>query len=240
MKNSLYLNETTSTNSFLRESLRQKTLPEGFVVFTDFQTAGKGQTENSWESEKGKNLLFSILLYPHQISIEEQFILSQIVSIALIKVLSEYCEQVKIKWPNDIYVNDKKLAGILIENSLQGAQIKSTIIGIGLNVNQTDFKSDAPNPVSLRLLNNKSYNRKVILEKIIDNILHIYSEMDKDIIRENYFTNLYRNDGFYAFRRGNKVFNARIKNVLPNGKLILSLENESTKAFYFKEVEFII
>ncbi len=240
MKNSLYLDETTSTNSFLRELLRQKTLPEGFVVFTDFQTAGKGQIENSWESEKGKNLLFSILLYPHQISIAEQFIMSQIVSIALIKVLSEYCEQVKIKWPNDIYVNDKKLAGILIENSLQGAQIKSTIIGIGLNVNQTDFKSDAPNPVSLRLLNNKSYNRKVILEKIIDNILHIYSEMDKDIVREEYFSNLYRNDGFYAFRRGNKIFNARIKNVLPNGKLILSLENKSTKAFYFKEVEFII
>lgn len=240
MKNSLHLDETTSTNNFLRESLRQKTLPEGFVVFTDFQTAGKGQIENSWESGKGKNLLFSILLYPHQISIEEQFIMSQIVSIALVKVLSEYCEGIKIKWPNDIYINDKKLAGILIENSLQGAQIKSTIIGIGLNVNQTDFKSDAPNPVSLRLLNNKSYNRKVILEKIIDNILRIYSDMDKDIVREIYFTNLYRNDGFYAFRRGNKVFNARIKNVLPNGKLILSLENESTKAFYFKEVEFII
>ncbi|MDO9153210.1 MAG: biotin--[acetyl-CoA-carboxylase] ligase [Paludibacter sp.] len=240
MKNSFYIKQTTSTNIFLRDLMNNKSLTEGFVVYTDFQLSGKGQSGNSWESEPKKNLLFSILLYPHHIDIEEQFIISQIVSNAIWNVLSDYCKEVKIKWPNDIYVNDGKIAGILIENSLCGQTINNTMIGIGLNVNQTDFKSDAPNPVSLRQINKKSFRRKTIMQKIVDNILTIYNEMDYAQIREDYFNNLYRKDGFYAFRAGNDVFNAQIKAVLPDGRIYMETDDGTTKSFYFKQVEFII
>jgi len=240
MKNSLFIKQTNSTSALMRTLLKQDTFPEGFVVYTDFQTAGKGQIENSWESESGKNLLFSILLYPFHIAIHKQFIISQIVSNAIINVLSDFCEGLRIKWPNDIYLNDKKLAGILIENSLRGSQINHTIIGIGLNVNQTNFKSNAPNPVSLKQINKKSLRRKVILERIVENIITIYNEMDLNKIRETYFINLYRNDGFYSFKAENETFKAQIDDVQPDGKIIMTLENGNSKSFYFKEVEFII
>jgi len=240
MKNILFIKQTNSTNALMRTLIKQETLPEGFVVYTDFQTAGKGQIENSWESETGKNLLFSILLYPHHVAIDQQFIISQIVSIAIINVLSDYCENIKIKWPNDIYLNDKKLAGILIENSLRGSQINNTVIGIGLNINQTVFKSDAPNPVSLRQIKEKSFRRKEILVKIVENILDIYIEMDINKIREDYFKNLYRNNGFYSFKAGNELFKAQIDDVQPDGKIIMTLEKGTSRSFYFKEVEFII
>ena len=136
---SMYLRETRSTNLVLKEMLREYELPEGFVLRTDFQSAGKGQPGNSWEAEKGKNLLFSVLLYPHHIAITEQFILSQLVSVAILRTLNSFCTGFSIKWPNDIYFGDKKIAGILIENSLQGTKLNTSIVGIGLNVNQKIF-----------------------------------------------------------------------------------------------------
>jgi BirA family biotin operon repressor/biotin-[acetyl-CoA-carboxylase] ligase len=220
--------------------LKQETLPEGFLIYTDFQTSGKGQIENSWESEPGKNLLFSILLYPHHIAIDKQFIIAQIVSNSIINVLTEFCEGLTIKWPNDIYVNDKKIAGILIENSLRGTQINHSIIGIGLNVNQTDFISDAPNPVSLKQIVRKSLQRKGIMKRIFENILSDYNEMNLNKIRESYYKNLYRNDGLYTFKSENETFKARIESVKPDGKINMTLENGSSRSFYFKEVEFII
>jgi BirA family biotin operon repressor/biotin-[acetyl-CoA-carboxylase] ligase len=140
---SMYLRETRSTNLVLKEMLREYELPEGFVLRTDFQSAGKGQPGNSWESEKGKNLLFSVLLYPQHIAIDQQFILSQLVSVAILRTLNSFCAGFSIKWPNDIYFGDKKIGGILIENSLQGSKLNTSIVGIGLNINQKTFRSDA-------------------------------------------------------------------------------------------------
>lgn len=240
MQKICFVNQTTSTNVLMKEIISSEKPEEGFVVYTDFQTSGKGQGSNQWESEPGKNLLFTILLYPHHIHAAEQFIISQIASIALTDVLAEFCQNVKIKWPNDIYIDDRKIAGILIENMLQGSAIKRSVIGIGLNVNQQKFVSDAPNPVSLRQLTLKSYNRKSLLLKILTRFFELYQCEDYKILKQMYFKRLYRADGFYTYSSGGKFFNAKIKNILDDGRLLLQQNDGKEVVFGFKEVEFFI
>lgn len=236
----MYIKETHSTNALLREILRRENLPEGFVVRTDFQTAGKGQVGNSWESEAGKNLLFSMVLFPWHIDITEQFIVSQMISLAIVKALSRFSTGFTIKWPNDIYYGDKKIAGILIENSLQNGKIKSMVIGVGLNVNQKTFLSNAPNPVSLRQVTKKHHSRKPILEDICKNMSVLYHSSDFEKIRREYMSVLYRNDGFYPFRAEGEVFDARISDIATDGRMHLELRNGELREFYFKEVEYLV
>ncbi len=239
MNNTLFVKHTESTNVLLWEMIRSQSIPEGFVVCTDYQTSGKGQIGNSWEAEKGKNLLFSIVLYPQQIPVDEQFLISQIVSVAIKKALHNYAGNVTVKWPNDIYWNDKKLGGILIENSLQGGKIKSTVIGVGLNINQTTFVSDAPNPVSLLQISGKSSNRKSILNQIFINIMELYNDMNIEKIRSEYSASLYRKTGFHKFSTENETFRARIISIHPDGELELETESGERKGYYFKEVQFV-
>ena len=219
---------------------REKSLPEGLVLYTDFQSAGKGQSGNAWESSKGMNLLFSVMLHPDRLPMDELFLVSQLVSIAIKKALDEYTSNITVKWPNDIYWNDKKLAGILIENSLQGNKIMSVVIGIGLNVNQKMFLSNAPNPVSLIQITGKRQNRKQLLQQIIQNIMELYYEMDKGKIRKIYVESLYRKSGFYSYEANNETFQAKTLEVQPDGMLVLETEKGELKSFYFKEVQFII
>ena len=161
----IHIEETDSTNRWLKEN------GEGtMVVVADYQTAGKGCGTNSWESERGKNLTFSMLIHPTDIPASQQFRITEVVSVALCEVLERYlltvpelAEGLSIKWPNDIYRGDKKICGVLIENRLQGNVIVDSIIGIGLNVNQTEFVSDAPNPVSLRQLLGREIDREALL-----------------------------------------------------------------------------
>ena len=240
MGNTFYTKATHSTNVLLWEMIREKSLPEGFVVQTDFQTAGKGQAGNSWESEAGKNLLFSMVLYPQRVPVENQFLLSQIVSLGIKKALDEYTDGVTVKWPNDIYWNDKKLVGILIENSLQGTKIKSSVIGIGLNVNQKVFVSNAPNPVSLLQITGRRQNRKLLLTKICQNIQKLYTELSVTKIRAEYAEALYRKEGFYAYRANDETFQAKIISVHPDGQLELETKAGERKGFYFKEVSFVL
>ncbi len=239
MKKNLFIKQTQSTNQLLWEMIRSQSLPEGFVVRTDFQNAGKGQIGNSWESELGKNLLFSVLLNPLHIPVDEQFRISQLVSLAVKKTLDEYCDGISVKWPNDIYWNDKKLGGILIENSLQGNKIKATVIGIGLNVNQKSFVSDAPNPVSLAQITGKSHSRKRILDLIISNILNLYKKNDVENINTEYHAALYRSTGFHTYKSENETFQAKIISVHADGQLELETELGERKGFYFKEVQFV-
>ena len=238
--NILSIPETHSTNDLLREKIRNEKLPEGTALSTDFQTKGKGQVGNTWESEAGKNLLFSLVLYPEHIEIEKQFIISQIVSLAIKTTLELYTSDICIKWPNDIYWKDKKIAGILIENSLQKGKIQFSIIGIGLNVNQTEFISDAPNPVSLAQITGGEYNREEILLQITSEIKKLYTEMDTDKIHTSYLTSLYRNHGWNLYRAENETFEAQIAAIKADGMLELKLKDESVRGFYFKEVEFVI
>ncbi len=241
MKDYLYLEQTNSTNELLWKMLKDEKLPEGFVVQTGFQTAGKGQIGNSWESESGKNLLFSIVVYPHFVPVSFQFLLSQFISVAIAGVLRKYTDGIKIKWPNDIYRKDKKIAGILIENSLQGNKIKSTVIGAGINVNQTKFLSDAPNPVSLAQITGKEFDISELLKEIRSEFMDIYQQRDIEKIQAEYLTELYRNTGtYYPFMSETESFNAKVIAVHPDGQLELQTEDGGKREFYFKEVSFII
>jgi len=235
-----YIKETDSTNNLIRKMMQDEVLPEGFMVYTDFQTAGKGQPGNTWESEDGENLLFSIVLYPHKIPINEQFILSEIVSLSIKNVLSKYTDKISVKWPNDIYWNDRKIAGILIENSLKKNLINHCIIGIGLNINQTVFRSDAPNPVSLKQITGKEMDREIILSEIHTEILRQYEEFDKVFVHHQYLESLYRRENYHAYMDAitHERFLARIETVETDGKLILITDKNERKAYYFKEVQF--
>lgn len=239
MDDKYYINEVDSTNNLLWKMTKDFELPEGFIVYTDFQNSGKGQVGNVWESEVDKNLLFSMLLMPRHIAISEQFLVSQIVSVSIKKSLEVYTDEITVKWPNDIYWKDKKIAGILIENSLQGSTIKSMVVGVGINVNQTIFRSAAPNPVSLAQIIGKNVSRENLLEEIRINILDAYKCSDFDEIRSEYLNSLYRKSGYYSYRDDFGLFDAEIKQINPDGQLLLKCKSGELKGFYFKEVEFV-
>ena len=240
MKNSFFIKKTFSTNQLVWEMNRENALPEGYTIYSDFQLAGKGQPGNAWESSEGKNLLFSMVLRPIQLPMEDLFLLSQLVSIAIKKSLDVYTSNITVKWPNDIYWNDKKLAGILIENSLQGDKIKMAVIGIGLNVNQKIFESNAPNPVSLMQITGKQHNRKKLLQLIYQNIMDLYVQMDPVKIRSVYSGSLYRKEGFHSYKDDNDCFMAKLVDIHPDGQLELEMESGERKEYYFKEVKFIL
>jgi BirA family transcriptional regulator, biotin operon repressor / biotin---[acetyl-CoA-carboxylase] ligase len=241
MKNSLYIAETNSTNNALREIIRKEKLPEGFVVYTDFQTAGKGQAGNSWESENGKNLLFSMVLYPQQIPLDRIFLISQLVSLGVKKSLDRLTTGITVKWPNDLYWNEKKIAGILIENSLQGNKINAVTVGIGMNVNQKEFRSDAPNPVSLFQILGIEIDRNELLVSICKEILSLYKELNAGKIRLEYEAALYRKIGYHSYVEiaTGESFRAKIVVIRPDGMLELETESGNCKSFYFKEVKFV-
>ncbi|MFZ4581270.1 MAG: biotin--[acetyl-CoA-carboxylase] ligase [Paludibacter sp.] len=241
MKDYHYIPTTQSTNILLKEKVKTETLPEFFAVRTAFQSAGKGQVGNSWESEKGKNLLFSILLYPHHIAIDKQFVISQIVSVAIINTLNEFCKGFEIKWPNDIYFGNKKVGGILIENNLRASRIEYSIIGIGININQKIFKSDALNPISLAQILGKNVSIKTVYSKITNQIKEIYQLPNYIPVNESYLKELFHSQGIFRFKIPQSTeFEASIFEIKDDGQLIFKTKNGVLKGFYFKEVEFVI
>ncbi len=167
------LEEIDSTNRYLK-NYREEGNEEMIVAVADYQAAGKGQGTHTWESEKGKNLLFSIKVYPHWIPVRRQFVLSMAGALAVKDALDSYVENIILKWPNDVYWNDKKISGTLIENTIDSKGIKSCVFGIGLNVNQLVFHSDAPNPVSLAQILGHEVDRDEVLEKILDGFEKYY------------------------------------------------------------------
>lgn len=242
----IYVEKTDSTNNLMKQMLRQHDLPEFMVLRTNFQTGGKGQGENKWESQRGKNLLFSVLLKPEHIPVEEQFILSQMISVAIIEVFISYTalfvepEKFKIKWPNDIYYEDKKLGGILIENSLIRGKMATSIIGVGLNINQKQFFSDAPNPVSMSHFMKKPCRKVNIMCYIIQKLKEIYQADNSDELRKQYMSHLYRFNEWHDYQAGEEVFKARITGVMPDGKLMLELVSGEMRGYYFKEVGYVL
>jgi BirA family biotin operon repressor/biotin-[acetyl-CoA-carboxylase] ligase len=223
-------------------------LPHGYCISADFQTSGHGQATNRWESEDGKNLLFSLLLRPTVIPAAEQFVITELVTLAIINALQDYIrQQITIKWPNDIYVGDKKLCGILIENALCGPTIDTCIVGIGININQELFVSDAPNPVSLKQLNGRDNDRGEILAEIYQNILNYYDYLAdnwqnndiKQSLHYEYMNNLYRSTGYHNYSTPEgEHFRAEIEDIGPQGHLTLRLESGELRIFAFKEVIF--
>ncbi len=239
----IHIDETHSTNSYLAELCNKQRPVELTTVSTEYQTAGRGQRGNSWESEKGQNLLFSLVLYPHFIQIKQQFIISQLVSLAIVESLNSYNGGFCIKWPNDIYWKEKKIAGILIENDIIGNMLGRCIIGIGLNINQTDFRSDAPNPISLREIIHKKVDKAVILSDILKRISTYLQQLkkgEKEDIKKKYTQYLFRNKGLHQFKDNSGSFNASIKHIEDNVQLILEDETGQERMYFFKEVSFII
>ena len=232
----------SSTNEKLNELLKESDLPEFSVVLTPNQTAGKGQAGNSWESEKGKNITASILLKPTFLEPQNQFYISKIISLAIVETLDELNIQSTIKWPNDIYVDDKKIAGILIENRIMGNSISESIAGVGLNVNQSKFITDAKNPVSVFNIINEPKSIDEILDSILYNLVKWYGVLIDDEferIDKEYFSRLYRKDGLHRFKDAREVFSAEISEIETSGILVLTDSKGQRRKYIFKEVEFL-
>ena len=241
--NLFFIKELPSTNSHASLLLRNKNLPEGSVIYTNFQSGGRGQAGNSWESEDGKNLLISIVLYPGMISPEDQFYISMAVSLGICDFLKRFINEITIKWPNDIYVKNDKIAGILIENSIMGNQIENTIAGIGININQENFLSDAPNPVSLRIITGMTYDLPICLNQLAADLDRRYKQLiseDFARLRIEYISKLYRHNKWHDFRDQNGVFSGRIVTVTNNGKLQIESQDDIIREYSFKEVDFIL
>jgi len=237
------LDKCTSTNSLLLEKLNSgEAIPNFYTIYTMYQSSGYGQIGNKWESEDGKNLLFSTTLHPEGVKPSEQFFISEAIAIAVAESLDKYISEVVVKWPNDIYWRDKKIAGILIENNLSSATIKDCVIGVGLNVNQEVFYSDAPNPVSLYNITKKKFDIKTILEEIISNFKRLYSEglSNRDALHTKYIERLYRykKDACYLDAAG--TFYGKISFVEADGHLNILDTNGNNRRYAFKEVSYII
>lgn len=245
------LRQTDSTNSALREALADQTmgaLPEYFTIVAAYQLAGRGQQGNSWESEAGKNLLFSTLLHPEFLNPKNQFLLSQIVSLALVNLLEQYApeEPFSIKWPNDIYWKERKICGILIEHTIQGESLSDSIVGVGLNVNQKEFPDYLPNPCSLIQIIGIENDLNECLIRLMSSLRRLYESLregDPLVIaklEKQYHRALYRGDGkLYPFRDAGGAFKARILRVEEGGRLWLVRENGTEQGYLFKEVEFL-
>lgn len=231
-----------STNNYAYRLLQEDLLPEGTVVHTNFQSAGKGRKDHSWESEDGKNLLISVVLYPCQILPEDQFIISMIISLGICDFLRRFAEDCKIKWPNDIYVANDKIAGILIENSISGNLIGSTIAGIGLNINQEKFLSDAPNPVSLRILTGKTYDTGIFLQQLVAKLDRRYEQLlsgKLSKIRTEYISSLYQLNEWHNYKTDSGMLYGRIISVTGSGRLQIKDSWNNIHEFSFGEVDFM-
>ena len=257
----MFIDETHSTSSLLRETY-DDSLPHLFTIRTDFQTAGRGQAGNSWESEKGKNLLFSTLLRYPEVEAANQWRLSMLVAVAvreaiasILSPLASRLSPITIKWPNDIYYNDQKLVGILIENILSGRHIAYTIAGVGINVNQTKWLSNAPNPVSMKQITGEEYDVEELLNAFLV-ALQRWETASTEQLKEEYVRHLYRSTGWHPYMErevsltptnihlstqdDQGVFLAQWVDITPQGEWVLRLQTGEEKRYHFKQIRFVL
>ena len=245
MPHYIKVSQTASTNTYL--SRLAATLPGGTVIYTPSQTAGRGQKGNSWESEDGKNLTFSLLLKRPPVKARDQFYLSEAAALAVVEALTaEAGDGFSVKWPNDVYWQDKKVCGMLLENSLDGTDIATCIVGIGINVNQERFLSDAPNPVSLINITGREHDLMALLKRVCSRIEQLVDSLADDNARrdlhERYMTALYRNDGQqhpWEDASGHR-FMASVAGIAPDGTLTLLHDDGTRHDYLFKQVKHII
>ena len=281
----IHIEETDSTNRWLRESALSVTPERGLCVVADYQTAGRGQGTNRWESQAGQNLTFSLGFglsssrcenfsrcesssryevrgtryenssrYVNFVRAKEQFIISMAIAVSIVRTLESFLlpassfllprkniapQRITIKWPNDIYVGDRKVCGILIECRLQGEWVKDCIAGIGLNVNQRQFLSDAPNPTSMALESGQDFDRDEVLRVLLGHFSQILESWDEAAIRSAYRSLLYRREGYWPYSDGEGRFEARLKDVEDDGHLVLEDRAGSERRYAFKEVVFL-
>lgn len=244
----IHIEETTSTNTYAKK----QSLNEDILLITaEHQTAGRGQRGNIWESEAHKNLTFSISFHPKDLSASQQFAICEYISVILCDVLRSYTPDIYIKWPNDIYWRNQKLCGILIEHDIEGPYIARTIIGVGLNVNQTHFVSDAPNPISLSQILGHEINREELLNAICAktifltqhlqaNSSDLATDTSREILHKRYTSLLFRRNMPATYKDIHGNFVATLRDVELDGHLILEDQQGKLRRYLFKEVAFII
>ncbi len=243
-KELIKLDSIDSTNSYAAELLSTKKVSEGTAIKTNFQSRGKGYSGNIWESESGKNLLMSVIFYPNFLTPRLQFFLNQVASLAVADTVKEFVKgkEIKIKWPNDVFAGNKKIAGILIENSLKGNTIQHSIIGIGLNVNQKNFSAELLHATSIYKILGKEVLEDEVMHTLFSMLEARYFQLKQNRIEQlqkDYMKNLYRIEEECVYRKDQKRFNAKIVGITAEGKLILQTGNKH-EVFGFKEVEMIL
>jgi BirA family transcriptional regulator, biotin operon repressor / biotin---[acetyl-CoA-carboxylase] ligase len=239
------LKSVDSTNHYAASLINQQNAVNGMVITAYEQTLGKGQDQNQWESKAGENLTISILIQPKGLLPARQFMLNKITSLAVCDFVVAYlnAERVRIKWPNDIYIGDKKVAGILINNTIEGQEITWSVIGIGININQTVFESNAPDPVSLKQISGKDYNLDECLQELCEAFdLRFTQLLDNKYkhIDSDYLKSLYRYGVFaqYVFR--NQIIKARITGIGEFGHLQIETADGDQLHCDMKEIAFVI
>jgi BirA family transcriptional regulator, biotin operon repressor / biotin---[acetyl-CoA-carboxylase] ligase len=239
----IVLNDIDSTNNYANHLIRAGQAIHGTAVLAHYQQQGRGQQGNHWESAPGLNMLASFVFMPLFLPPEKQFYLSKIASLALSEWLSQHVDHVKVKWPNDIYVGDRKIAGMLIETSVMGNNLQSVVAGIGLNLNQLNFSPILPNPVSLKQLTGTDYNVEKVALQLWDLLMEWYLKLNQGmtvLIDEAYVNNLYRMNVWAEYIKDGHIIEARIEGVNEWGQLILEKRSGERIVCAFKEIAFVI
>jgi BirA family transcriptional regulator, biotin operon repressor / biotin---[acetyl-CoA-carboxylase] ligase len=241
------LEETASTNRYASELLNANyTIAEGTVILANDQQSGRGAGDNKWESEKGKNLTLSIVLYPAFLQLEKQFMINKLASLSVYDMIVKLLEgkrNVKVKWPNDIYVDNKKISGTLIENAIVGNTFRYAILGIGININQEVFRSDAPNPVSLKNITGKDHDLQECLAILCSSLDSRYAQLknsEERMLNENYLSALLRMNETALYIHKGQMITAKITGLDVQGKLLLEKNDGQMIDCDFKEIEFVI
>lgn len=227
-----------SIMSEINQILKKETPNEGTVWVTPYQHEGRGQMGNTWKSNPHENLLMALILYPSFLPINEQFLVSKVVALGIVDALSQEIDELTIKWPNDIYWRDKKLGGILIEGSVCGSKLQNLLIGAGININQTKFDAELPNPVSITQITGTTESPIYLAEEIRSSILYWYSVLfeDKERINKAYFERLYGFGHLLSFVDDEGEFKGCITDVEPSGRLLIVDETNKPRYYWFKEV----
>ncbi len=237
------LPQVNSTNEYASQLISKNNPPEGTVISTYSQTDGRGQIGSKWESEPGKNIVMSVIFYPTFLSVGRQFRLNQTISLAVLDFVKNHLEaKVSIKWPNDIYIGQLKVAGILIQNILSGSSIRASIVGIGININQTEFLSSPTNPTSFALETNRNYE----LEELLLSLCHFVESRFLQLksgklarLQSDYLQNLYRFEIPSPFQRANgEVFQGKITGLEESGRLRVLIQGKE-ETFDLKEIRFL-
>ena len=235
-----HLDTTTSTN----DDARDPKYRHGDIVWAEHQTAGRGQRGHKWLSPEGENLTFTMVVEPRFLPVTEQFLLCEALSAALTDTFTAFGIDTRIKWTNDIYAGDRKLEGVLIEHNYSGSNLARSLLGIGINVNQTEFDPSLPNPVSMAQLTGRRYDRREVLMTFERCMLARYAQLetgDREALQHDYRTRMYALGEMRPFRLPDgSIVNGAIEGVRPSGELILRHEDGSRCEYLFKEIEFIL
>lgn len=234
--------KVTSTNDYTADLLKRSAVIEGTVILALEQTAGKGQGDNSWESEAGKNLTFSIILHPVFLLPEQQFYLNKVIPLAITDHLNRIIKSapVQIKWPNDIYYDNKKLGGILINHLISGNILKTSVIGIGLNINQTIFNKSIPNAISLKQILNHELNLQEQLKSLCECFENRYNNLRGkhfSTLDDDYKKNLLGFSEWRIYRKGINKIEGQIMGVDESGRLEIQTKGGALLTFSHGEID---